>query len=124
MESAAFFTLIREELGTLRPRGGVVTVTLVVPPQIGDAVESMLRVDVETGAVLGARMVQTEGGDLRLLAIGIWEVPPDAYILQKSDELIVASHGYVPPLAEIEAAGAMAIWLHTHPPRRGIPATE
>ena len=91
------------------------TVTLVVPPQIGDAVESMLRVDVETGAVLGARMVQTEGGDLRLLGIGIWEVPPDAYILQKSDELIVASHGYVPPLAEIEAAGAMAIWLHTHP---------
>ena len=75
----------------------------------------MLRVDVETGAVLGARIVQTEDGDLRLLGIGIWEVPPDAYVLQKSDELIVASHGFVPPLAEIEATGAMAIWLHTHP---------
>ena len=67
------------------------TVTLVVPPQIADAVESMLRVNVETGAVLGARMVHTEGGDIRLLGIGIWEVPPDAYVLQKSDELIVAS---------------------------------
>ena len=91
------------------------TVTLVVPAQIAAAVESMLRVDVETGAVLGARIVRTEAGDLRLLGIGIWEVPPDAYVLRKSDELIVASHGFVPPLAEIEAAGAMAIWLHTHP---------
>ena len=91
------------------------TVTLVVPPHIRAVISSMLRVDVETGAVLGARIVHTEGGDLRLLGIGIWEVPPDAYVLQKSDELIVASHGFVPPLAEIEAAGAMAIWLHTHP---------
>ena len=91
------------------------TVTLVVPSHIRGLVESMLRVDVETGAVLGARIVRTGGGDLRLLGIGIWEVPPDAYVLQKSDELIVASHGFVPPLAEIEAAGAMAIWLHTHP---------
>ena len=91
------------------------TVTLVVPSHIRAVVESMLRVDVETGAVLGARIVQTESGDLRLLGIRIWEVPPDAYVLQKSDELIVASHGFVPPLAEIEAAGAMAVWLHTHP---------
>ena len=85
------------------------TVTLVVPPHIRAVISSMLRVDAETGAVLGARIVHTEGGDLRLLGIGIWEVPPDAYVLQKSDELIVASHGFVPPLAEIEAAGAMAI---------------
>ena len=91
------------------------TVTLVVPSHIRGVVESMLRVDVETSAVLGARIVRTGGGDLRLLGIGVWEVPPDAYVLQKSDELIVASHGFVPPLAEIEAAGAMAIWLHTHP---------
>ena len=91
------------------------TVTLVVPPHIRAVVSSMLRVDVETGAILGARIVQTEGGDLRLLGIGIWEVPPDAYVLQTPRELIVASHGFVPPLAEIEAAGAMAIWLHTHP---------
>ena len=99
----------------MRPLGGVVTVTLVVPAPITATVESMLRVNVETGAVLGARIVQTKGGDLRLLAIGIWEVPPDAYVLQEPDELIVASHGFVPPLAEIETAGAMAIWLHTHP---------
>ena len=91
------------------------TVTLVVPPHIRGVIESMLRVDAETGAVLGARIVQTEGGDLRLLGMGIWEVPPDAYVLQTPNELIVASHGFVPPLAEIEAAGAMAIWLHTHP---------
>ena len=90
-------------------------VTLVVPAPITAAVECMLRVNVEMGAVLGARIVQTEGGDLRLLVTRIWEVPQDAYVLQKSDELIVASHGFVPPLAEIEAAGGMAIWLHTHP---------
>ena len=75
----------------------------------------MLCLDVETGAVLGARIVQTQGGDLRLLGVQIWEVPPEAYVRRKSDELIVPSHGFVPPLAEIEAAGVMAIWLHTHP---------
>lgn len=91
------------------------TVTLVLPPQLAAAAESMLRVNLETGAVLGARIVRTEGGDLRLLGIGIWEVPDDAYVLRKSDELIVASEGFVPPLAEIETMGAMAIWLHTHP---------
>ena len=46
------------------------TVTLVVPPHIRAVISSMLRVDVETGAVLGARIVHTEGGDLRLLGIG------------------------------------------------------
>ena len=97
------------------------TVTLVVPPHIRAVVSSMLRVDVETGAILGARIVQTEGGDLRLLGIGIWEVPADAYVLQTPRELIVASHGFVPPLGEIEAAGAMAIWLHTHPREEASP---
>ena len=111
----SFFTLIRQELAPLCLAGGVVMVTLVVPAPITAAVECMLRVNVEMGAVLGARIVQTEGGDLRLLVTRIWEVPQDAYVLQKSDELIVASHGFVPPLAEIEAAGGMAIWLHTHP---------
>ena len=97
------------------------TVTLVVPAPITDIAKRMLRAKVETGAVLGARIVQTEGGDLRLLAIGIWEVPQDAYVLRRSDELIVASHGFIPPLAEIEAAGGMAIWLHTHPGHRASP---
>ncbi|MYC90518.1 MAG: ThiF family adenylyltransferase [Gemmatimonadetes bacterium] len=91
------------------------TVTLVVPAPITATAKRMLRANVETGAVLGARIVQTEGGNLRLLAIGIWEVPQDAYLLQRSDELVVASHGFIPPLAEIEAAGGMAIWVHTHP---------
>ena len=91
------------------------TVTLVVPPHIRAVISSMLRVETETGAVLGARIVRTKGGAVRLLGIGIWEVPSDAYVLQTPSELIVASHGYVAPLAEIEAAGAMAIWVHTHP---------
>ena len=62
------------------------TVTLVVPAPITDIAKRMLRAKVETGAVLGARIVQTEGGDLRLLAIGIWEVPQDAYVLRRSDD--------------------------------------
>ena len=41
--------------------------------------------NVETGAVLGARIVQTEGGDLRLLAIGIWEVPQMLMSCGRSD---------------------------------------
>lgn len=91
------------------------SVTLVVPPHIRTVILSMLRVNVETGAVLGARIVKTKDGNLRLLGIGIWEVPSDAYVVQTPHELIVASHGFVPPLAKLEAAGAMAIWLHTHP---------
>lgn len=99
----------------MRFTGRVVTVTLVVPDPITTTIKQMLRVKVETGAVLAARIVRTERGAVRLLATGIWEVPQDAYVRQESDELIVASHGFIPPLAEIEAVGGMAIWLHTHP---------
>ena len=97
------------------------TVTLVVPAPIAATAERMLRGNLETGAVLGARIVRTVGGDLRLLAIGIWEVPRNAYVLRRADELIVASHGFIPPLRDIEAAGGMAIWLHTHPGDRASP---
>ena len=89
--------------------------TLVLPETIAGHVRSSLDIDVETGAVLWANPVHTTGGNLRLLAVGFWPVPEDAYVVRTPAELLVASHGFVPPLAEIEEAGAVPIWMHTHP---------
>ena len=89
--------------------------TLVLPETITAQVRSSLEIDVETGAVLWANPVHTTGGNLRLLAVGFWPVPEDAYVVRTPAELLVASHGFVPPLAEIEEAGAVPIWMHTHP---------
>ena len=89
--------------------------TLVLPEKIAACVRSSLAFDVETGAVLWANPVHTTGGNLRLLGVGFWPVPEDAYLKRTPVELLVASHGFVPPLAEIEETGTVPIWMHTHP---------
>ncbi len=91
------------------------TVTLVVPEQIADELFEAAGADVETAGVLLARHVQTPCGDVRLLARGMHWVLDDAYRVREANELSIASHGYVPALAAVEADQSVPIWLHTHP---------
>ena len=91
------------------------TVTLVLPDQIAAELFDSTSADVETACVLLARRVETPGGNLRLLARALHWVPDDAYRRREATALSIASHGYVPALAEAEADGSVPIWLHTHP---------
>lgn len=97
------------------------TTTLVIPDTITTALRDLLRLDVETGAVLLARPVPTPRGDLRLLAIELHMVPDAAYARRESQSLLITSDGYVPALSRAEARGAIPIWLHTHPGDGSLP---
>lgn len=89
--------------------------TLVLSPEITRTLLRLLRLDVETGAVLLARRVVTPGGHLRLLATELVLVPEEAYEQRTAVSLRIDSRGFVPPLARAEQTGALPIWLHTHP---------
>lgn len=91
------------------------TTTLVVPDAIDTQLRGLLALDVETGAVLLVRLVPTAGNDLRLLATGLLLVPDEAYAKRERSQLVITSDGYVPALRAAEEAGAVPIWLHTHP---------
>jgi hypothetical protein len=71
--------------------------------------------DLETAGVLLANMVTSGDGACRLLATGIRWCPVGSYAERHEDGLLITSDGYVPALAEAEAAGSVALWLHTHP---------
>jgi molybdopterin/thiamine biosynthesis adenylyltransferase len=91
------------------------TVTLVLPESVACTLRDLARLDVETGAVLLTRPVRAAGGDLRLLARELHQVPECAYERRASDSLLITSDGYVPALARAEECGAVPLWLHTHP---------
>lgn len=91
------------------------TVTLVLPLDLADELRVAATADVETGAVLLARVVETPSSGTRLLGRRIVRVPEDAYLTREADHLSIASSGYVHALAEAETDGSIALWLHTHP---------
>ena len=97
------------------------TTTLVLPDSIADDIAFVASRDVEVAGVLVAATVETPSGDLRLLGNRMEWVEPNNYLRQESDGLCIASHGYVPALAEAERRKGMAIWLHTHPGQDGLP---
>ena len=97
------------------------TVTLVLPKAIADELSDAAAADIETACVLLARHVETPGGDVRLLARKVHWVPDDAYLLRDATALSIASHGYVPALADAEADQSVPIWLHTHPGNESSP---
>jgi proteasome lid subunit RPN8/RPN11 len=90
-------------------------ITIVFPQDILDDIIAVARFPVETAGVLLASVVATEEGGIRLLARKMRWVPESAYLRRGGDHLSIASEGYVPFLAEAEALGAVAIWVHTHP---------
>jgi molybdopterin/thiamine biosynthesis adenylyltransferase len=90
-------------------------VTLVMT---GDLCAELLRAaeeELETAGVLLAGLVTSGDGARRLLATDIRWCPPGSYAERHQDGLVVTSDGYVPALAEAEAIGSVALWLHTHP---------
>ena len=97
------------------------TVTLVLPTQIAAEFSEAAAMDVETGCVLIARLVETPAGNIRLLARALHWVPDDAYLRRDSTGLSIASHGYVPALAAAEADQSVPIWFHTHPGKYSSP---
>ncbi|MCP3446177.1 ThiF family adenylyltransferase [Bradyrhizobium sp. CCGUVB14] len=89
--------------------------TLVLTEPIFQEIEQTARLPVETAGVLLAGIVRAPNGDIRLLGRAMRWVPQDAYLAREGDHLSIASHGYVPALAEAEQSGAIPIWFHTHP---------
>ena len=99
----------------MRQESDNVTATLVLPQQIAAEVDATSRLPVETAGVLLASIVRTHAGHLRLLTRKIHWVKAPAYVIRGAHRLSITSEGYVPFLAESEAIGATAIWVHTHP---------
>jgi|SRR6266568_3704559 len=97
------------------------TVTLVLPLSIADELGEAARSPLETAGVLLGTVIQTDGGDLRILGREISWVADSAYARRETTGLSIASHGYVHALGRAEELGASAIWLHTHPGIHGVP---
>ena len=97
------------------------TTTLVVAESIANELLEAASGTVESGGVLLARHVETPTGDTRLLGHTMRWVPAHAYQTREATELVVASEGFVPALAEAEEQGSIAIWTHSHPGSTSTP---
>lgn len=91
------------------------TATLVMPETLASSLRNLVRLDVESAAVILVRLIEAHDGDLRLLATDVVPVPEDAYERRTERELSITSAGYVPTLARAELEGATPIWFHSHP---------
>lgn len=90
------------------------TATMVLVPDVAATLLGLVKLDVETGAVLLGRIVGTASGDPRLLVSKMLLVPDDAYARRAADGIDVTSAGYVPALREAEESSTVAVWVHTH----------
>jgi hypothetical protein len=95
-------------------RAMIGAVTLVITDDLRAELMDAAGQEVETAAVLFASLVTSADGGRRLLATGIRWCTPGSYAERHQDGLLITSDGYVPALAEAEAAGLIALWLHTH----------
>ena len=98
------------------------TVTLVLPDLLAHEFTEAACRGVESGGVLLARYVETPTGNVRLLGHEMHWVPDHAYRKRDATQLVVASDGFVPPLAAAEEYGSVPIWVHTHPGSGSSPA--
>lgn len=90
-------------------------VTLVMTETLSRELLNVAGQELETAGVLLADLVEAEDGSIRLLATEIRWCPDDSYAERYETGLSITSDGYVPAIADAEASGATAIWLHTHP---------
>lgn len=97
------------------------TVTLVLSDSIFNDLTRAASHDVETGAVLLARIARTPSGHIRLLGHALHWVSEEAYSRRTATELVVRSEGFVPALAAAEESDSVPIWLHTHPKANSSP---
>ncbi len=105
----------------MRGHASAMKTVLVLTDSLSNELLLASRHHLETAGVLLASIVATPSGGVRLLGRSIYWVPDSAYVHRESDSLSIASHGYVPALAEAERIGATAIWLHTHPGNGSAP---
>ena len=117
----SYLALIRRDLERSLPTRREMRVTLVIPEHIASELLDVTLCDVETAGTLLAQLVETHGGDIRLLVREVLWVPSDAYLFRGAKGLSISSHGYVPALAKAEADQAVPIWLHTHPGKGASP---
>src|SRR5260370_32760793 len=90
-------------------------ITLVTTEDLRAELLHVAEGELETAGVMLASPVALADGGLRLLATGIRWCPPESYTERHETGLLITSDGYVPALAEAEASGSVALWLHTHP---------
>jgi molybdopterin/thiamine biosynthesis adenylyltransferase len=90
-------------------------VTLVMTEALSEELLEIAGQEMETAGVLLADLVEADDGSTRLLATEVRWCPDDSYAERYETGLSITSNGYVPALADAEAGGAVAIWLHTHP---------
>ena len=95
--------------------------TLVLPPAVSNEIEWAARQPLETAGVLLVRLVTTDQGNIRLLGHAIRWVTDDAYLDRQEDRLSIASHGYMPALAEADRTRSICLWVHTHPGENARP---
>ena len=91
------------------------TITLVLAPEVATTIRELVELDIETGAVLLGRVVESEHDELRLLVSRVRLVPEGAYAHRDHDRLDITSAGYVHTLREAEMSSMVPIWMHTHP---------
>lgn len=68
----------------------------------------------ESGAVLGARLVEESGGPILLVRSVSW-IPDAAYERREPHELVISSDGWFPALRPVAEDHSVAIFVHTHP---------
>jgi molybdopterin/thiamine biosynthesis adenylyltransferase len=86
--------------------------TLAFPEELWREVLMPMTLNVETAAVIIARIVAET--DTLLVRRVLW-VPDDAYLRRDNVALEIASGGYVPALKLAADDDAVAIFFHTHP---------
>lgn len=91
------------------------TMSVVIPQNIADDLQSIAKLPKETAGVMLAGVVQAPNGDIRLLARHMRWVEDTAYSRRESYRLTIKSEGFVHALSEAETLGAACIWVHTHP---------
>lgn len=92
------------------------SVTLVITDDLRTEFLRAAEHELESaGVILANLLASDDGAALRLLATGIRWCPAESYAERYETGMLITSDGYVPPLAEAEAAGSVALWLHTHP---------
>lgn len=97
------------------------TLTLVLPDEVGTVLGEVSKYPLETAGVVLATRLETGDGDVRLLARRVRLVAESAYLERTHDRLSIASDGYVHSLGEAEKLGAVPIWFHTHPGTHAVP---
>lgn len=93
--------------------------TIALPDPLWQSITAALDSELESAAVLTARLVDGPDDTLTLLARHLTWVPDDAYLRRDPDQLVIASPGCVPALGASADDDSGAIFVHTHP---GAPA--